>query len=49
MVQFQINYVAIEISTEDLIVELIERVAGELGVVIYSLGIEGEFTDEQLA
>ncbi len=40
---------AIEISVDDLIVELIERVAGELGVVIYSLGIEGEFTDEQLA
>ena len=40
---------AVEISVEDLITELIERVAGELGVVIYSLGIKGEFTDEQLA
>ncbi|WP_456370835.1 transcription factor E [Geoglobus sp.] len=29
--------------------ELIERVAGELGVVVYSMGIDGEFTDEQLS
>ena len=34
---------------DELLVELIERIAGELGVVIYSLGIEGEFTDEQLS
>ncbi|AIY90914.1 transcription factor E [Geoglobus acetivorans] len=34
---------------DELLVELIERVAGELGVIIYSLGIEGEFTDEQLS
>jgi len=34
---------------DELLVELIERISGELGVVIYSLGIEGEFTDEQLS
>ncbi|AKG92110.1 Transcription factor E {TFE} [Geoglobus ahangari] len=40
----------VEVSEiDELLVELIERVTGELGVVIYSMGIEGEFTDEQLA
>ncbi len=40
---------AVEISVDELIAELIERVAGELGVIIYSMGIKKEFTDEQLA
>jgi len=34
---------------DELIVELIERIAGELGVVIYSMDLENEFTDESLA
>ncbi len=34
---------------EDLIHELVERVAGEVGSILYSLEIEGEFTDDQLA
>ncbi len=34
---------------EELIIELIERVAGEIGLVIYSMGIKEEFTDEQIA
>lgn len=46
------NYIYVEAQLseiDELVVELIERVAGELGVLIYSLGIEGEFTDEQLS
>lgn len=43
-------FVEVEVSEiDELLVELIERVAGELGVVVYSMGIEGEFTDEQLS
>ncbi|MCS7130012.1 MAG: transcription factor E [Archaeoglobaceae archaeon] len=34
---------------EELLGELISRVAGEIGAILYSLGIEGEFTDDQLA
>ncbi len=34
---------------EELLNELIERVAGEVGLILYSLRIEGEFTDDQLA
>lgn len=34
---------------EELVSELISRVAGEIGAILYSLGIEGEFTDDQLA
>ncbi|MEM2727024.1 MAG: transcription factor E [Archaeoglobaceae archaeon] len=34
---------------EELIGELISRVAGEIGAILYSLGIKGEFTDDQLA
>ena len=45
----KINFVAVEISVDELIAELIERVAGELGVIIYSIEIKDEFTDEQLA
>ncbi|ADC64426.1 Transcription factor TFIIE, alpha subunit [Ferroglobus placidus DSM 10642] len=39
-----------EISeVDELLAELIERVAGEIGLVIYSMGLEEEFTDEQIA
>ncbi len=34
---------------DELIVELIERIAGDLGVVIYSMDLENEFTDESLS
>ncbi len=37
------------INLEKLINELIERVAGEVGVLLYSLQLNGEFTDDQLA
>jgi len=37
------------IKLEDLLNELIERVAGEVGLILYSLNINGEFTDDQLA
>ncbi len=36
-------------EVDELLAELIERVAGEIGLVIYSMGLEEEFTDEQLA
>lgn len=36
-------------KSEELIGELISRVAGEIGAILYSLGIKGEFTDDQLA
>lgn len=38
-----------EIQAEELLQELIERVAGEVGLIIYTLKPKGEFTDEQLA
>lgn len=34
---------------EELIGELISRVAGEIGAILYSLDIKDEFTDDQLA
>ncbi|MEM0215645.1 MAG: transcription factor E [Archaeoglobaceae archaeon] len=34
---------------EELIGELVSRVAGEIGAILYSLGIKDEFTDDQLA
>ncbi|MCX8172172.1 MAG: transcription factor E [Archaeoglobaceae archaeon] len=34
---------------EELIGELISRIAGEIGAILYSLGIKDEFTDDQLA
>ncbi|MEM4291827.1 MAG: transcription factor E [Archaeoglobaceae archaeon] len=34
---------------EELIAELVLRVAGEIGAILYSLGIKNEFTDDQLA
>ncbi|MEM0202606.1 MAG: transcription factor E [Archaeoglobaceae archaeon] len=34
---------------EELIAELVSRVAGEIGAILYSLGIKNEFTDDQLA
>ncbi|MET1124332.1 MAG: transcription factor E [Archaeoglobaceae archaeon] len=37
------------LNVEALIHELVERVAGEVGAILYSLQIEGEFTDDQLA
>ncbi len=37
------------LQEEELIRELIERVAGEIGVVIYELRPKKEFTDEQIA
>ncbi|MEM2022764.1 MAG: transcription factor E [Archaeoglobaceae archaeon] len=37
------------INLDKLINELIERVAGEVGVLLYSLQLDGEFTDDQLA
>ncbi len=37
------------IQLEELLNELIERVAGEVGLILYSLHIDGEFTDDQLA
>lgn len=37
------------LAQEDLIGELISRVAGEIGAILYSLGIKEEFTDDQLA
>lgn len=36
-------------KVEELLNELVERVAGEVGLILFSLGIEGEFTDDQLA
>ena len=36
-------------EVDELLAELIERVAGEMGLVIYSMGLEEEFTDEQIA
>ncbi len=36
-------------QVEELLNELVERVAGEVGLILFSLGIEGEFTDDQLA
>lgn len=38
-----------EIQSEELLHELIERVAGEVGLIIYALKPKREFTDEQLA
>ena len=38
-----------KIQTEELLQELVERVAGEVGLIIYALKPKGEFTDEQLA
>jgi transcription initiation factor TFIIE subunit alpha len=38
-----------EIQVEELINELIDRVAGEVGIIIYSLRLKNEFTDDQLA
>lgn len=37
------------LQAEELIRELIERVAGEIGVIIYELRPKKEFTDEQLS
>ena len=37
------------VQVEELINELIERVAGEVGIIIYSLRLKREFTDDQLA
>ncbi len=37
------------LQEEELIRELIERVAGEIGVIIYELKLKKEFTDEQLS
>jgi len=37
------------VQVEELINELIDRVAGEVGIIIYSLGLNKEFTDDQLA
>ncbi len=37
------------LQAEELIRELIERVAGEIGVIIYELRPKKEFTDEELA
>lgn len=34
---------------DELIGELISRVAGEIGAILYSLDIKNEFTDDQLA
>lgn len=34
---------------EELLNELVERVAGEVGLILFSLGIEEEFTDDQLS
>ncbi|NHW89260.1 MAG: transcription factor E [Archaeoglobales archaeon] len=34
---------------DELIAELVSRVAGEIGAILYSLGIKNEFTDDQLA
>ncbi len=36
-------------QVEELLNELVERVAGEVGLILFSLEIEGEFTDDQLA
>ncbi|WP_202318844.1 transcription factor E [Archaeoglobus neptunius] len=36
-------------KVEELLNELVERVSGEVGLILFSLGIEGEFTDDQLA
>ena len=38
-----------EVQVEELINELIDRVAGEVGLIIYSLRPKKEFTDDQLA
>jgi len=37
------------VQVEELINELIDRVAGEVGIIIYSLKLNKEFTDDQLA
>ncbi len=37
------------IQVEELINELVERVAGEVGIIIYSMRLNNEFTDDQLA
>jgi len=37
------------LQEDELIRELIERVAGEIGVIIYELKLKKEFTDEQLS
>ncbi len=37
------------VQLEELLNELIERVAGEVGLILYSLRLDGEFTDDQLA
>jgi transcription initiation factor TFIIE subunit alpha len=39
----------VNVQVEELINELIERVAGEVGIIIYSLRLKQEFTDDQLA
>jgi len=36
-------------QSEDLINELVERVAGEVGVIVYSLRPQREFTDEEIS
>jgi len=38
-----------KVQVEELINELIDRVAGEVGLIIYSLRPKKEFTDDQLA
>ncbi len=48
MSRFTILYVNV-LRAEELIRELIERVAGEIGVIIYELRPKKEFTDEQLS
>jgi len=40
---------AVVAKSEELIRELIERVAGDIGLIIYALNINGEFTDEEIA
>lgn len=38
-----------ELEVDKLILEMIGRVAGEIGTILYSLQIENEFTDDKLA
>ncbi|MCS7121488.1 MAG: transcription factor E [Archaeoglobaceae archaeon] len=38
-----------EIDVDKLVLELVGRVAGEIGTILYSLQLEDEFTDDKLA
>ncbi|AGK60365.1 Transcription factor E (TFE) [Archaeoglobus sulfaticallidus PM70-1] len=38
-----------ELQSDELIAELIERVAGEVGLVVYTLRPQREFTDEEIS